>query len=74
LNSCFICNEEKIKKANLDTPLVPGRRKILTGPSLTVLLHSFAYIDQGSACCKGLKYTEIQKNKTDSYAPINERI
>jgi hypothetical protein len=74
LNSCLNCNEEKIKKANLDSPLVPGRRNILTGPSLTILLHSCAYIDQGSACWKGLKNTEIQKNKTDSYAPINERI
>jgi hypothetical protein len=28
-NSCLICNEEEIKNANLDNPLVSGRRKIL---------------------------------------------
>jgi hypothetical protein len=32
------CNEEKITNANLDTPVVYGRRKILKGPSFTVVL------------------------------------
>jgi hypothetical protein len=59
---------KKIKNANLDTPALSGSRKIrvIRGPSLTILLHSWAYMDQGSACWKGLKYTEIWKNETDS--------
>jgi hypothetical protein len=32
--------KKKLKTANLDTPVVHGSRTILSGPSLTVLLHS----------------------------------